>query len=146
MADEFSDDLTEREYNLKCKLKFFRKTVHDPHTNKGQPYERKMCLLIPQESDERVRFLVAWLPEVESEYFELGAYIGSPVDSPCRLSVHRPNEKSDKPHLFVMTKGVEDILIKFKEDSILNVKTLPASNDSEIDFAPDTNLDIEVAE
>lgn len=140
-----SEDLTERSYNLTCKLKFFLKTVQDPHTNDGKPYERKLCLLVPQEADERTRFLMAWLPEVQSEYYELGAFISYPVDSPCRLSIHRaPDEKHDRHYLFVMTKGVEDVLVRLKEDTIIRIKTLPASADSEIDHARDTDLDIEV--
>lgn len=139
-----SEDLTEREYHLRCKTKFFRKTVKETLRGIEKSYERTMVLLIPQESDERTKFLMAWLPEAEGQYYEITAFVSRPVDSPARLSVHRRDEKAEQHYLFVMSKGVEDILLKFKEGSIVELTVNPASMDSEADFAKGAEHEFEV--
>lgn len=145
--NEFDQDLTHRDYKLTCKLRFFETTVKGDASNKGQAYERKLALLIPQESDARTQFLTAWLPEVEGEYYELSGYIGHPVDSPCRFSIHRRDQKSPEQHyLFVMSKGVEDVLCKCKPGQLLNVTAFSATKEDEADYAVDSNLDIEAVE
>lgn len=140
-----SDDPTEKPYHLVCVLRFIQKSVNEVvgQSLRSQSYERKMCILIPDESDQRTDFMSAWLPDTSKEYYEIGAYIAYPVDSPCRMSIHRADEKSDRHYLFVMTKGVEDILVKLKEGSRISLKVMPASHDEEIDRAIDTQLDIE---
>lgn len=139
-----SDDLTERTYHLRCKTKFFKKSVHENIRGIDKHYERTMVLLVPQESDERTKFLTAWLPETEGEYYEVSAFISMPVDSPARLSVHRRDQKCTTHYLFVMSKGVEDILLKFKEGTTINVQINPASQDAEADFAKDAEHNFEV--
>ena len=144
MSDEngqFEDDgdLTQKRYNLVCKVKFFRKAVTEEVNGKVLSVERKMALLVPEESTQRTLFLNAWLPETQGEYFELAGMIAAPVDSPCRFAIMRgPDEKSERHYLFVMSKGVEDILVKYaKEGQSLNVMTFKASEDGETDFAAD---------
>lgn len=144
---EFEQDLTHRRYKLKCKLKFYQTTVTGDVSNKGKSYERRLALLIPQEGDERSRFLTAWLPEVEGEYYEMSGFIDHPVDSPVRLSIHRRDKKSPESHyLFVMSKGVEDILQRCREGQLLSVTTFSAAEEDEADYALDSNLDIEAVE
>ncbi|NJM09373.1 MAG: hypothetical protein HC883_00275 [Bdellovibrionaceae bacterium] len=137
-------DPTEREYFLTCKTKFFRKSVTEEIKGHAKSYDRTMVLLIPQESDERNRFLSAWLPDNIETYYEIAAYISYPVDSPARLSVHHRDGKSPYHYLFVMSKGVEDILLQVPEYSTVKVHVLPASHDSEADFARETDHDFEV--
>ena len=129
--NELENDLTQRRYHLTCKTRFFKKTVVDnlPGGNVKR-YERTLVFLIPQESDERSRFLSAWLPDTTKDYYEMSSFISSPVDSPSRLSVHRADQRCEKHYLVVMSKGVEDILIKMKEGTTLSVQVLKASEDS----------------
>lgn len=136
-----TEDVCEREYNLTCKVKIRKIWVEDNQNEKGiVRSERTMVYLIPQESDQRTRFLTAWLPEVAHEYYEVASFIASPIDSPCRLSVHRgPDSRNETHYLFVMSTGVSEILSRLKEDSLVNVKILPASKDSETDFAKDSS-------
>lgn len=136
---EDADDLTQKRYNLVCKLKFFKKSVTEQVAGKTLSVDRKMALLIPQESDQRTFFLNAWLPETMGEYFELAGMVGAPVDSPCRFAIQRgPDEKSEKHYLFVMSKGVEDILVKYgKEGQTFKVTTFKAKEDGETDYAVD---------
>lgn len=130
-----SDDPTERSYHLIAKSKFYRKTVNEEIKGHMKSYERELVLLVPVESDQRTSFLTAWLPDSASEHFELGAFIASPIDSPCRLSIHRgPDDRSEKHYLFCMSKGVEEIILKRPEGSTFHIKTMPASQEAEGDF------------
>lgn len=141
MIDENAGDPTFKKYPMLCKTKFFRKEVsEDIGHGVKQQYTRKLVILIPQESDMRTRFLNAWLPETTEEYHELAAEIGAPIHAPCRLSIHRGHdEKCDRPYLFVWSKGVEDILVKFAEGTTVSVCALPANSEMEADFAPDSD-------
>lgn len=145
--NELESDLTQRRYHLSCKTRFYTKTVEDVLPGGvTKRYERTLVLLIPQESDERSRFLSAWLPETTQDYYEVSSFISSPVDSPSRLSIHRADERCEKHYLVVMSKGVEDILVRLREGTTINIQVLKASEDSEADFAPDTEYNFEVVQ
>lgn len=131
-------DPCSRKYILKAKTKFFEKDVREELKSATLQYKRKMVLLVPDESDQRTAFLTAWMPDSSSEYFELIAEVGAPINAPVRLSVHRGfDEKCDRPYLFVMSKGAEDIFVKFKEGITVTVTTLPANMEEVGDYAPD---------
>jgi len=139
------NDPTQRRYNLKCTIKFFSTTVRDQMpSGVVKTYERTLVFLIPQESDERTRFLSAWLPDTSDEYHEVTAFIAHPVDAPVRLSVHRSDNRSNRHYLTVMSKGAEDVLLKMREGQSISIQVLKASEDSEADFAPDTEYNFEV--
>ena len=143
--NEYENDLTQRRYHLSCKTRFYRKTVRDELPNgTTKVYERTLVFLIPQDSDERTRFLMAWLPDTAEDYYEMSSFVSSPVDSPSRLSVHRSDARCERHYLLVMSKGVEDILLKMREGTLINVQVLKASEDNEADFAPDTEYNFEV--
>lgn len=141
-----SDDgeMTERRYVLKCKTKFFRKSVNENINGKQKSYERKLVLLIPQDNDQRTRFLMAWLPDTTQDYYEVSTFISRPVDGPARMSVHRADDRSDRHYLFVMSVGAEEVLAKLAEGSLINVEVMKGSEDSEADFAADPDHDHEV--
>jgi hypothetical protein len=128
-------------YFLNCKTKFIKKNVSED-IGKGivQQYMRKLVILIPQESDQRTLFLKAWMPETREEFHEFAAELGAPVHGPSRLSVHMGHDdKCDRPYLFVMSKGVEDVLNSFPEDTLIKVKTLPANHEDAADYAADSD-------
>lgn len=135
--DNFIKSPTDREYHLNCRVKFHRKYVHE----NGRSYERDLVILVPEDSDERTRFLSAWLPDSREEYFELASIMSPPIDSPCRLSVHRgPDDKSEKHYLFVMSKGVEEIILEhIKEGAIIPLKILPEGAEEILDHAVDSH-------
>lgn len=128
-----------RKYFLTCKTKFIKKDVsEDIGSGITQQYTRKLVILIPQESDQRTLFLKAWMPETIEEYHEFAAELGAPVHGPSRLSVHMGHdEKCDRPYLFIMSKGVEDILNTFPEGTLVKVSTLPANHEDAADYAQD---------
>jgi hypothetical protein len=86
------------------------------------------------------------LPEDQGQHYELVGMIAPPIDSPCRLSIHRgPDEKSERHYLFVMSKGVEDIILKYaKEGETLKVQILPESQEEIVDQARDTDGDYDL--
>lgn len=141
IAPELVGDPTYRKHIFMCKTKFFKKNVEED-IGKGivQRYQRKLVLLIPQESDATTYFLNAWVPEVITEYHELAAELAAPVFAPSRLSIHLGHdEKCDRPYLTVLSKGIEDILVKYPEGTLLKVTALPANEEGEADFAPDSD-------
>lgn len=150
MKDQFAggdDPLLERKYYLTCKLKFFVKNIKDWDGKQEVNRRRTLAFLIPQESDERIRFLSAWLPETDKEYFELAAYISSPVDSPCRLAIKRADGQCERHYLTVMSVGVEEIMLNhMKDGQMVQVTILPVSEEQETDFARDVsdqNFDVQ---
>jgi len=128
--------LTKPDFILKTKVKFFEKWVDDH----GRRYFRKMALLIPELNDEARLFFNKWLPDTSEEHYELVALIPS-VNSPSRLSIHRGgDQKSEKHYLFVMSKGVEEDLIKFfKEGDTVMVHVLPEEADEQADQMRDSD-------
>lgn len=135
-------DPTERQYKIKAKVKFIKKYVEDF----GRSYQRVLAILIPETSTEQMMFLNAWLPTEKQEYFELAAFIASPINSPCKLSIHKgPDEKSEKPYLFVMSKGIEEALIKYKcNGKVLDLTILPESEEMVADEATDSDGDFDL--
>lgn len=134
-------ELEDLEYNLIVETKFIHKTIHEEKLKTS--YERSMVILVPDITTECMKFFRAWLPETASptDYYEVAAEIGSPVFSPCRLSVHRaPHPYSQEKHfLFVMTKGVEELLLRLPESRRFTIKILPQNEESAADFAKDSD-------
>ena len=132
---------TDRKYIMNCRLRFYRKTVVDNQGVHGLiQTERNLVMLVPDESDQRTQFLSAWLPDTQEEYFELAGYISMPIDSPCRFSIHRgPDAQSERHYLFVMSKGVSDILERFTEGRVFSVTILPESEEDQADYAKDSD-------
>src|SRR5690606_11750800 len=99
-----------------------------------------------QESDQKVLFLNAWLPEDHDHVVECLASIGHPVYGNLRLAVRRQDDNyPHSPYLFVMTKAVEDILIH-KNLEIVEIHTEPGTNDakdSHITDNADTSVSIQ---
>ena len=130
---------TNRKYVLNCLVVIKRKGYTD---YKGRKLEDDLAYLVPQEGDQRDRFIMAWLPESDEDSIECVGMIASPVDSSCRFKVKRANSGIDKPHLFVMSKGCEDIL-KLMEGKKISVTVLPESEEAQGDEAIDTDQDIQ---
>lgn len=152
---------TEREYNLKCRVKIINQSYTEEAD--GKQHETRSVVLVPDvETTESMMFLSAWLPEVskicldcgnedirmsytkcpkcESEKIHLGwsevpSFITSPVNSPCRLAVLRKNQYCTDHHLFVMSSGVEDELLNMDGKTVL-VRTFEGTKDEICDAAP----------
>lgn len=108
--------LTKNRYELKCQV-IVKETTYDDEQSQGTTRNtEKMAYLVPQESSERDRFLMAWLPETDEENFEVGLMIGHPVHGPARAAIRRKNREVPEHHLFIMSRGAEEELKAFSDE------------------------------
>ena len=121
------NDKIEQEYFLKCRASVVSLWVDDA----GRKYESKILILVPEMNDQAARFFDAWLPEDADKHYELAGYIRAPIASKARLSIQRRNDRCDKHHLTVMSKGVADEIEKFALDKVLSVEIFPSSRELE---------------
>lgn len=134
-ADELRKEPDERTFQLKCKVVVKEISVVDD----DRKFTRRVVLLVPEDNDQRSMFLATWLPDTAEQHYELVGFVKSPIDSPARLSVHRRNQRHDNHHLFMMSKGVEEIILENRlEGKFLDVTILPASMDEAADDMKDT--------
>lgn len=134
------NDPTLRKYAFKAKVKTKRKSWKQGFF--GGQTEFNAVLLIPQESDMTTLFYAAWLPETSDEHSEVILEMGHPIYGTCRGAVMRRSKNFDKPHIFVMSKGVEEILQGKDGLVIENITALPADQDEMGDGAVDSSKDI----
>lgn len=127
MDEFYKTEKIEQTYFLKCSPKTFKVWVDDA----GRKYQSTILILIPEMNDQAARFFDAWLPEDSDKHYELAAYIQAPIASSARLSIHRRNDRCEKHHLTVMSKGVAEEIEKFAMERIINVEILPASQELE---------------
>lgn len=135
-----SNDPTMREYVIRAKVKVVKQSWFQGLL--GGKTEFKAALLIPEEGDSTTMFYSAWLPDAANEHFEIVMEFGHPVYGTCRAAVLRQGKFYQKPHIFIMSKGVEEILVKKDGMRIENIKILPAAFDDRADSAIDTNVEI----
>lgn len=137
------NDLTQKEYNLKCLVLVKHMSAQQGLTPGAAEFNA--VILVPEINDEAIRFLNAWCPEVENEHFEFAAFLKAPINLPTRLSIHLPDRLYSKsPYLFVMSKGIEEILVNLN-GRIINIQTLKASADSEADETAEPGSEIQMA-
>lgn len=146
LGSEFNPAInpTERVYNLRAKVHVVRHFAKQGLDERQ--HETKSVVLVPCDNDETTRFYMAWLPDDKKNKPEVLCQMGRPVYGACRMAVMRDSELFPKgPHLFVMSVGVEEILLN-KEGEIIEFSTEPGSNDSKdshaVDFV-DTNRSID---
>ncbi len=100
----------ERRYNLTCIVLVKECSYEDEQSKGNQVVTEKLVFLLPEDTQERTLFYNAWLPESIDEHQELGGMIGHPVYSSLRLALWRATEYVRDIHLFVMSKGAEEVL------------------------------------
>lgn len=144
LSSEFDPriDPMERTYHLTTKVKVVTMTGKQGEKDTGGSF--KVVVLVPEQNDETTRFFAAWLADTEKDSFECLGTMGYPIYGSMRLSVCRGNKTCHEAHLFVMSKGVEDILVNKDGEKIqVNIErgTADASNYHESD---DTDTDISI--
>lgn len=130
-----------REYVLRVKVKIVRANAQQGM--KGGLSEFNAAILIPLEGDQTNRFYSAWLPDDSSEHTETVLSFGHPVYGTCRVAVLRSGKFYSSPHLFVMSKGVEDALSKCDGLILEGIKVLSAADDVAADAAVETDVEID---
>lgn len=127
MDEFYKNEKIEQTYHLKCRARVFSLWVDDA----GRKYQSKILILVPEMNDQAARFFDAWLPDEADKHYELAAYIELPIASMARLSVHRRNDRCEKHHLTVMSKGVAEEIEKYALNKVINVETYPSSKELE---------------
>jgi len=128
-------------YFIRCKVLIRNCSYMDEQSKGNQLVSEELVFLVPQESDERTRFFKAWLPDFE-EYQEIGCEMGHPLYSAFRAALYRKSTfHNDIPdnHIFVMSKGAEEILKKLDEQ-IVNVEILGEQEETLLDGMLDHEL------
>ena len=105
-------------YILTCKVEVKDCSYEDEQSKGTVIVNEKLVFLIPQDNDQRSRFYHAWLPDSESECQELSATMGHPIFSAFRVALWRTNHFMQKIHLFVMSKGAEEMLKKLNGKNV----------------------------
>jgi hypothetical protein len=139
VAYNLEDDPTEAEYHLKCLI--LQKTIRSRDQKRNGDWfeeDRTMVFLIPEDNDQRSLFFRAWLPESPQEHSELDVIFPEPISRAAKVSLLNADEYCDKPHMRVMGKWLEDLVIESKlSGKKITVKTLAASADVAYDEAKD---------
>lgn len=133
----------ERTYHLTTRVKVVKMTGKQGVKDTGGSFT--VVVLVPEQNDETTRFFRAWLADTEGDNFECLGTMGHPIYGSLRLSVSRGNKTHHEAHLFVMSKGVEDILINKDGEKIqidIERGTADAADFHESD-ATDTDLAIQ---
>lgn len=128
-------------YYLRCKVYVRECSYEDQQSKWNQAITETLVFLCPEESDERTRFYMAWLPDFES-YQEIGCEMGHPVYSTFRAALYRKSTfHTDLPdnHIFVMSKGAEEIL-KRLDGQIVTVEILGEQEEVLLDGQIDHEL------
>ena len=139
MTVEFHDPkkaLQEREYTLKCKVQRVHHYYYDERIERN---EEANLIFFPLDSErmETSLFLSAHFddarphPETGISRVELPCYIGSiGMLAKCRLQW--PNQFCDRPHLFLISVGVEAVVNARKDVSEVEIKVFPPSKLDEL--------------
>lgn len=148
---KFQPEPTEREYHLNVEVVVKKVSYEDEQsTGKLGIVERDMVFLLPRESTQMYQFFSAWLP-AEGASSEVVLEVQHPFHQYARAAVMNANEKVNKPHLFLMSYGLSQLLIQHGwNGKVIPMTILPESVDhpdgSPSDQMVDTDLPFEKKE
>jgi len=130
----------EKHYFLKCKVHIV-KVCYEDYQSKGNlgTVEEDMVFLEPEINTEATRFYNAWLPDSLEEAAEIGISMGYPVFGMFRACVRRFHKDFKRPHIFVMSRGAEEIFKHLKLKNI-EVEVMGASEEEALDAQKDFDL------
>jgi hypothetical protein len=131
----------EKRYYLSCKVLAKDCSYEDEQSTGTTMVSEQLVFLIPNTSTERDLFYSAWLPENPNDPQELGVTMGHPVYSTFRAALWRATEYVREIHLFVMSKGAEEIL-KRLDGQVVNVEILGEQEDYLLDGQVDHDLSL----
>jgi hypothetical protein len=130
---------TERRYTFNVKVLAKDVTYSDEQSTGTTQVTERLVFLVPQQSTHRDLFYSAWLPDTDSEPVEVGCEMGHPVYSNFRAALWRRTQFVGDIHLFVMSKGAEELL-KPLDGRTVEVTTLGELEDQQLDQMRDYEL------
>lgn len=128
----------QRRYMLRCKVLVKNCSYEDEQSTGTTIVSEELVFLLPQVSTERDKFYIAWMPSEEA-YQELGVEAAHPLFSTFRVSLFPRSNNLNEPHLFVQSKGAEEIL-KRLDGQMVMVEVLGEDEDSLLDGQLDHDL------
>lgn len=129
-------------YHLLCKVVVKDCTYEDQQSTGNSIISEKLVFLIPEYNDQATRFFNAWMPETLEGYQEIGCEMGHPLYSAFRAALYRVstfNSSLRENHIFVMSKGAEEIL-KRLDNQMVNVEILGEQEEALLDGMIDHEL------
>jgi hypothetical protein len=131
---------TQIRYFMKCKVLVKEVSYADEQSTGVQQVTDKFTYLIPEESTQRTKFLMTWLPDTNLDCQELGGEIGHPVYSLFRMALWRESEHLKQIHLMVLTKATEDLL-KPLDGKYVQLEVLGEDEDEILDGQDDVDME-----
>lgn len=138
---EFHDPIQKAQqerYHLTCKVLVKECSYEDEQSTGTKLVTEKLVFLLPQDSDQRTRFYNTWLPDYE-EYQEIGIEMGHPLYSAFRAALYRQGQFLPEIHIFVMSKGAEEMLKKL-DGQLVNVEILGEQEEALLDGMLDHDI------
>lgn len=130
---------TERRYRFKAKVIAKDVTYTDEQSTGTFQVTEKLVFLLPEQSTQRDLFYSAWLPDTDHEPIEVGCEIGHPVYSCFRAALWRRTQFVGDIHLFVMSKGAEELLKPMNGKSV-EIEIMGEQEDQQLDGMRDFEL------
>ncbi len=138
-------------YFVKFRLRFSTITVRDQKSSGEEfSFQSQRCFLIPcTDTDQGVDFMDAWLPDIGTSpgtTYEVAAVFPQPIASEGKIGVRRMNNQCDLHHCTIISKGVEEDVLKFmKSGDLLVLEVLPKSQMHRADNMRESSGDYDLA-
>lgn len=129
----------EQRYNIKCKVIAKEVTYADEQSTGTVNVTEKLVFLVPQASTQRDLFFSTWLMDTIEQPSEVVCVCGHPVYSTFRAALWRRTQFVGEIHLFVMSKGTEEIL-KELDGQFITIEVLGQQEDTLADNQRDWDL------
>ena len=129
----------QQRYQLKCKVVVKEVTYQDEQSTGTTNVSESLVFLTIEPSTQRDLFYSVWLPDTVETPTELVCQAGHPVYSTFRCALWRRSQFVGDIHLFVMSKGTEEVL-KEMTDKYIVIEVLGEQEDQLADTQRDWNL------
>ena len=141
MSYEFQKNKTPTQirYYIKCEVVVKECTFVDEQSNGSQQVSDTLVALVPQDTTQRTKFFMAWLPDTILEAQELGCEIAHPFYTIFRAALWRTTQHFGEIHLLVMTKATEELLKSFNGATV-EVEVLAEDEDEMLDAQQDYEI------
>lgn len=130
---------TQIRYYIKCKVVAKSVTYLDEQSNGVAQVTDTLVALIPDESSQKAKFFITWLPDTDLEAQELGCEIANPIYTVFRAALWRRTQHFKDYHLLVMTKSTEELLKPY-HGKFINVEILGEDEEQTLDEQRDYDL------
>ncbi|MEO5348863.1 MAG: hypothetical protein H7836_04380 [Magnetococcus sp. YQC-3] len=129
----------EMRYHLKAKVIAKDVTYQDEQSTGTTNVTEKLVFLLIEPGTQRDLFYACWLPDTNDTPSEIVCMSGHPLNTSFRAALWRRSQFVGDTHLFVMSKGAEEVLKEMNGRSI-SFDVLGQQEDSVADTQRDWDL------